>query len=92
MLLSTKTEHNLGLRTSVNLTLADTIESDFECIVNFRSGASATIFECSGISFAGDDCIGGTLYPISNRLYEINIKNIGGAIIGRVGACDYAIL
>lgn len=90
VLLSTKTEHNLGLRTSVNLTLADTIESDFECIVNFRVGAYDTVFNAdSRIIFTQDDCYGGVFTPCKNRIYEINIKNVDGILIARVGACDY---
>ena len=90
VLLSTKTEHNLGLRTSVNLTLADTVESDFECIVNFRVGAYDTVFNAdSRIIFTQDDCYGGVFTPCKNRIYEINIKNVDGILIARVGACDY---
>lgn len=90
--LQNKTEHNLGLRASATLTLPDNVSNDFECIVNFRSGESATAFECNGVIFTGDDCTGGKLYPVSNRLYEINIKAVNGALIAKVGACDYAIL
>ena len=90
--LQNKTEHNLGLRASASLVAPNDVPSNFECIVNFRSGESATSFECNGIVFTGDDCTGGKLYPIKNRLYEINIKNVCGALIAKVGACDYAIL
>ena len=90
--LQNKTEHNLGLRASATLALPDNVPSDFECIVNFRSGTSAAQLNCSGIIFTGDDCNGGKLYPVSNRLYEINIKRVGEYVVAKVGACDYAIL
>ena len=44
------------------------------------------------IIFTQDDCLDGKLYPVSNRIYEINIKRVGEYIIDKVGACDYAIL
>jgi hypothetical protein len=91
VLLLTKTEHNLGLRTRVNLTLADTVESDFECIVNFRVGASNVEFNADNrIIFTQDDCYGGVFTPCKNRIYEINIKSVDGVLIAKVGGCDYA--
>lgn len=91
--LSDNTEFNLGLRTSVILNLPETVPSDYECIVNFRSGTTATSFDSpDAIIFSQDDCLDGKLYPVSNRLYEINIKRVGEYIIAKVGACDYAIL
>ena len=93
VMLANDTEFNLGLRTSVILNLPAQIPSDFECIVNFRAGATATSFDSPDeIIFSQDDCLDGKLYPVSNRLYEINIKRVGEYIIAKVGACDYAIL
>jgi hypothetical protein len=61
--------------------------------VNFRAGATATSFDSPDeIIFNQGDCLDGKLYPVSNRLYEINIKRIGEYIIAKVGACDYAVL
>ncbi len=93
VMLANDTEFNLGLRTSVILNLPVQIPSDYECIVNFRSGATATSFDSPDeIIFTQDDCLDGKLYPVSNRIYEINIKRVGEYIIAKVGACDYAIL
>lgn len=90
--LQNKTEHNLGLRASVILNVPNNVNNNFECIVNFHSGESTALFECNGIVFTGDDCTGGKLYPIKNRLYEINIKNVCGTLIAKVGACDYTVV
>ena len=91
--LKNDTEYILGLRTSIIINLPTSIESDFECIVNFSSGTEATSFDTPNeIIFTQDDCLDGKLYPVSDRLYEINIKNVGGVLVAKVGACDYAIL
>lgn len=91
--LNNDTEYNLGIRTSIILNLPSEMPTDYECIVNFRSGATATTFDSpDSIIFTQDDCLEGKLYPISNRLYEINIKNVGGILIAKVGAVDYEIL
>ncbi len=91
--LASKTEYNLGLRTSVTLGLPEEIPSDFECIVNFRSGATATTFDSPDeIIFTQDDCVGGRLYPVTNRLYEINIKSVGGILVAKVGSVDYEVI
>lgn len=90
--LETGCEYNLGLRTSLALTLGETTD-DLESIVNFRSGAGATSFDAPGdLYFTGDDTLDGRLYPVSNRIYEINIKNVMGVIIARVGACDFEVI
>lgn len=91
--LNNDTEYNLGIRTSIILNLPSEMPTDYECIVNFHSGAYATTFDSpDSIIFTQDDCLEGKLYPISNRLYEINIKNVGGNLIAKVGAVDYEIL
>ena len=89
--LQNKTEHNLGLRASASLVLPSDVSEDFECIVNFRSGESPTVFSCEGIIMTQDDCYKGVFTPCKNRIYEINIKNVDGVIIGKVGCCDYAL-
>ena len=38
-----------------------------------------------------DDCYKGVFTPCKDRIYEINIKNVDGVIIGKVGCCDYAV-
>lgn len=91
--LNNDTEYNLGLRTSVILNLPNEIPTDYECIVNFHSGTTATTFDSpDNIIFTQDDCLEGKLYPVSNRLYEINIKNVGGILIAKVGAVDYEVI
>lgn len=85
--LQNKTEHNLGLRTVANLIVPDDVD-DFECIVNFRSGEIATSFTCQGVTLTQDDCYRGVLTPCKNRIYEINIKNVDGVLIGKVGATN----
>ena len=91
--LQNKTEHNLGLRTSIVLELPTEIPNDFECIVNFRSGTVATTFDSPNtIIFTQDDCYKGVLTPISNRIYEINIKNVNGILIAKVGCADYEVI
>ena len=84
--LQNKTEFNLGLRTKVNLVLPVDVSSDFECIVNFRSGENATTFTCEGVIMTQDDCYEGVLTPYKNRIYEINIKSVDGVLIGKVSA------
>lgn len=90
VILVNKTEHNLGLRTSAILQLPEGVPSEFECIVNFRSGSTATAFSApSDIIFTQDDCWQGVFTPYKNRIYEISIKNVDGILIARVGSCDY---
>ena len=91
--LATDTEFNLGLRTSIILALPDEVSDEFEVIVNFRSGATATAFNApESILFTQDDCYQGALTPIRNRLYEINIKNVDGILVGKVGCADYEVI
>lgn len=93
VVLTSDTEFNLGLRTSVALTLPEEIPNEFEVIVNFRSGAVATSFDApNSIIFTQDDCYAGRLTPIANRIYEINIKNVGGVLVGKVGCADYEVV
>jgi len=93
VVLTTDTEFNLGLRTSISLELPSVIPSEFEVIVNFRSGQVPTVFNApSNIIFTQDDCFLGTLTPVANRIYEINIKNVGGVLIAKVGSADYEVI
>lgn len=88
--LETDHEYNLGLRTSVIIEVEST---KINSIINFRSGTTPTSFDApSDIIFTGDDTLNGRLYPVSNRLYEINIKNVMGALVARVGASDYEVI
>ena len=87
--LKDKTEHSLGLCTAVNLLLPESIPEELECIVNFRSGETPTSFTCdSRIIMTQDDCYKGVLTPCKNRIYEINVKNVDGILIAKVGSCD----
>lgn len=91
--LANKTEFNLGLRTSVIVTLPEIVDNDFEAIVNFRSGTVATSFDApTELVFCQDDCNDGHFYPYSNRIYEINIKSVGGVLVARVGGADYEVV
>ena len=75
------------------LALPEEIPNEFEVIVNFRSGTVATSFDApNSIVFTQDDCYAGRLTPITNRIYEINIKNVGGVLVGKVGCADYEVV
>ena len=90
--LETHKEYNLGLITTLVLSLPEDT-SGFECIVNFRTGATALTFDSPGeLVFSGDDAHEGRFYPITNRLYEINIKDVMGILTARVGATDYEVI
>ncbi len=90
--LSTDHEYNLGQRTSLALVL-ESVPSGFEAIVSFHSAKTPTSFDApSELYFTGDDTLDGRLYPVSNRLYEINIKDVQGVLVARVGACDYEVI
>lgn len=80
-------EYNLGLRTKLNLVLPSEIDGNFECIVNFRTGSQEMEFNCDGVTMVQDDCYQGKLTPYKNRIYEINVKNVDGTLVGRVGSC-----
>lgn len=85
-------EYNFGIATELKIVLpSDT--SELEAIINFRSASTPTSFDApSKIIFKGDDTIGGRLYPVANRLYEVNIKSVTGVLVARVGACDYEVI
>lgn len=92
IMLENNTEYDLGLRTSIILQLPEEVTRDFECIITFRSGQTPTAFSSpSEIVFTQDDCWQGVLTPVSNRIYEISIKNVGATLIGKVGSCDYEV-
>ncbi len=87
------TEYNLGLRTTISLNLPENIPADFEAYFNFRSGTTPTSLDSpDNLIFTGDDTLNGKLYPISNRIYEVSIKSIGGYLIARVGCADYEVI
>ena len=92
IMLESHTEYNLGITTELKIVLpSDT--SELEAIINFLSASTPTSFDApSKIIFKGDDTIGGRLYPVANRLYEVNIKNVTGVLVARVGACDYEVI
>ena len=87
----TNHEYNLGLRGSISLTLSSS--SGIESILNFISGESPTTIDApSELIFQGDDTLNGVFYPISHRIYEINIKDVLGVLIARVLATDYEVM
>lgn len=91
--LSNYTQYDLGHRTSLSLTLPETMDEDFCVILNFYSGEVPTAFDCpSEILFTQDDCLDGRLYPVEKRLYEINIKRVCGVPVGKVSAIDYEVI
>ncbi len=87
------TEYNLGLRATISLNLPDDIPTDFEAYFNFRSGTTPTSLDSpDNLIFTGDDTLSGKLYPVSNRIYEVSIKSVGGYLIARVGCADYEVI
>ncbi len=91
--LNNKVEYNLGLCTSVVLSLPDEYDSGFETLLVFKSGAEATTIEApEEIIFTQDDCSYGKLTPVPNRIYEISIKSICGTLVARVASVDYEVI
>ncbi len=87
------TEYNLGLRATISLNLPTDIPADFEAYFNFRSGTTPTSLDApDNLIFTGDDTLDGKLYPVSNRIYEVSIKSVGGYLIARVGCADYEVI
>lgn len=92
LLLASHTEYNLGLITELKVSLPENTDG-LEVIINFRCGVTAPSLDMPNeILFQGDDTLDGRLYPITNRLYEINIKKVMGIIIAKVGAADYEVI
>lgn len=91
VVISNGNEYSLGLRTAIEL---DYVPSEvFEAILNFRTGNIVPSFDAPvELYFVGDDTLDGSLYPIANRIYEVNIKRVCGALICRVGAVDYEVI
>lgn len=88
--IETGKEYNLGKRASVVLEIGSELK---EAIVNFYSGSTPTTVDLpSELYFSGDDTENGRIYPAPYRLYEINIKSVGGFLVGRVLATDLTII
>ena len=86
-------EYDCGTRTSLTLNLPDILPDGYDVIINFISGATATTLDVpENLVFKGDDCSGGHLYPIKNRIYEINIKKICSVPVGVVFSVDYEVI
>lgn len=91
--LTNNTEYNLGTKEAVSIDLPEVIGDEFEVIVNFHSGSFATSFDTPNeIIFTLDDCVDGRLYPIPNRIYEINIKKVGQVLLAKVNGTDYEVI
>ena len=86
-------EYDLGQRLELTVELPEETGPLYCCIFNFYAGETPTSFDApSEILFQGDDTLDGRLYPVSNRLYEINIKNVMGVLVAKVGANDYEVI
>ena len=86
------TEYSLGLITELSIALPEETE-ELDSIINFRTGATAPSFDApSELVFSGDDTSGGRFYPITHRIYEINVKEVLGILTARVGATDYEVI
>ena len=86
-------EYDCGTRTSLTLNLPDILPDGYDVIINFISGATATTLDVpENLVFKGDDCSGGHLYHIKNRIYEINIKKICSVPVGVVSSVDYEVI
>lgn len=93
VLLTHHTEFNLGTRTSIAFLLPSELDYTYESIVCFHSATTPTSIDApSELFFVGDDCENGVLSPISNRLYEINIKHVLDTLIARVSSIDYEVI
>lgn len=88
--LNDNTEYRMQVATAINLTLPSSIADDYECLLVFESGDTATVlsYAADSIKFVGDDCDAeGDFIPQAKAAYEVNIKNLGyNRIIARVGA------
>ena len=90
--LENHTEYSLGLITELSIALPEETE-ELDSIINFRTGATAPSFDApSELVFSGDDTSGGRFYPITHRIYEINIKEVMGILSARVGATDFEVI
>ncbi|MBQ3041472.1 MAG: hypothetical protein IJD42_07745 [Clostridia bacterium] len=90
--LENHTEYSLGLITELSIALPEETE-ELDSIINFRAGATAPSFDApSELVFSGDDTSGGRFYPITHRIYEINIKEVMGILSARVGATDFEVI
>ncbi|MBQ7353870.1 MAG: hypothetical protein IJW54_07725, partial [Clostridia bacterium] len=84
---------DLGEVSSLTLELPSSVLKDYNSVLNFKSGATATVLDApADLYFKGDDCEGGCLFPISNRIYEINIRSVCGNLIARVSSLDYEVI
>lgn len=86
-------EYDCGARTSLILNLPEALPDGYDVILNFISGATATTLDApENLVFKGDDCSDGHLYPIKNRIYEINIKKVCSVPVGVVSSVDYEVI
>lgn len=95
VVLNNHTEYRCKVMASLHLSLPETIPDDYNSIIVFESGETATTlsYTAGSIKFTGDDCDNSNAFvPATNTSYEVNIKYLGldssgnKRIIARVGA------
>ena len=85
--------YTLGERTSLNISVNSNEQESFEAALTFKSGTEPTVISApQDLIFVKDDCYNGELIPVANRLYEISVKRIEGALVARVSSLDYEVL
>lgn len=81
---------DLGEVSSLTLKLPSSVLKDYNSVLNFKSGASATVLDApADIYFKGDSCIDGVFTPEANKLYEVYIKRPSSTVVAHVSAIDY---
>ncbi len=90
--LASSTIYSLGLASNLTLVPPNEITSDFYAIVRFRSGAEPTVITSQGIIFTQDDTVSSVLTPLKNRLYELYIRCVEGALVATVSAIDFEVI
>ena len=87
------TIYNLGLKQELTVDVPDEPDDAFMALVNFRTGSTEMVFDSpADLYFAGDDCYKGKFYPITHRIYEINIAKAVGVLVARVGCVDFEVI
>ena len=85
--------HILGLQGELNIVMPQSLDDDFYSVVAFRSGSAPTIVSVSGdLIFVDDDCINGSLFPVSSRAYELHIHKIEDLAVANVISVDYEVI
>lgn len=80
---------DLGEVSALTLKLPSSVLKDYNSVLNFKSGATATTLTYTGIYFKGDSCVDGVFTPEANKLYEVYIKRPSSTVVAHVSAIDY---